>query len=377
MEQALEPAVGDNVVGLILAGGQGKRLWPKSTPERPKQFLRLTGGDHSLLQATFHRLRQLLPPDRIWVVTQATYAAEVRDQLPSLPPGHVILEPAPRGTAAAAGLACVMAGWEAGNPVQLIVPADHQVKDESQFARTLLEASLVADQDLMVTVGVPPTRPETAYGYLKLGERLSGWPFPVYRVQRFREKPSPPTARRIYQDGRHLWNAGIFAWKVSVFLTQVALYLPEHARILRQLTGTPASSRSEAVQSLYPLLPAISIDHGLLERTRTGLAVVPARFEWADLGSWPSLERTSPPDAGGNRCRGNALLRDCSGCLVDWEGREAIIVGVRNLIIAGDGGRLLVCARRHSHLLADLVQELERHRGEQASAVRGDQPCAS
>ncbi|MEW6545533.1 MAG: sugar phosphate nucleotidyltransferase [Bacillota bacterium] len=364
-----------NVVGLILAGGQGERLWPKSLPERPKQFLRLGGGDQSLLQATFKRLTQVLPPERIWVVTLAAYASQVRDQLPDLPPGNLILEPAPRGTAGAIGLACVMGQWEGTDTVQLVLPADHLVKDEQQFARTLQEASLVAQEGLLVTIGLEPTRPETAYGYVKLGQQLDGWPFPVYAVEGFREKPSLPVARRIYRDGRHLWNAGIFAWKVSVFLARLAQHLPQHARALQQVARTPPSAREDLLRMIYPSMPATSVDHGVMEKIREGLAVVPARFEWDDLGNWLAMERILPEDAHGNRCRGNALLQDCRGVLVDWEGRAAIIAGARNLIIAGSGDRLLVCTRRHCRRLANLVRAMDHLPAEQTTTDGGNRPC--
>jgi mannose-1-phosphate guanylyltransferase len=344
------------VLAIVLAGGQGQRFWPRSSEQLPKQFLRLL-GEESLLQATVARLERLIPPDDVHVVTSQTHEGLVRKHLPHLPWANVIAEPLGRDTAAATGYALTLINEPDPDAVVMVLPADHHICDVAAWAAALDDACRTALRGCPVLIGIRPERPETAYGYLLLGEDLpdlagrAGTRFA--RVVRFVEKPEVSAAHHLLASGRCLWNSGMFVFKVSTALDLIRRHLPgtyaglrEIAR-LRSAPGAPPldSAAWRGVSTgIFSGLQPISIDYGLMEKERD-LVAGRGEFGWDDVGTWEGLGRLRPSDDRGNVVRGPVVLKDSENCIIDWTGGPAVIIGLRDMVIAGGAGPLLACSR--------------------------------
>lgn len=379
----MESGDGRSLAVLILAGGRGERFWPRSRASLPKQFLRLS-GPRTLLQETFRRARRLVPADRIHVVTPARYRELTLGQLPELPAGNVILEPFGRDTAPCIGLGAVHIARRDPGATLIVLPADHLIAHEDRFHAALGAAAAVAAPGRhLVTLGVPPTRPETGYGYIQIGALLgevNGRP--VRAVRRFTEKPALEQAMGFLAAGDHLWNSGMFAWRVSLFRRLLAQHLPGLAagleRIAAALEGAsaaagPASAAYEAaVRREFAAFERISIDCGLLERAGE-VVVIPGDFGWDDVGSWAALERVRPKDERGNVIEGPVVAvdsRDCILCAGDGEagpaaaaagpGRLLVTYGVDNLLVVDTPDAVLVADKSRSATLKRVVEELKR-----------------
>jgi len=346
-----------------MAGGRGCRFWPRSTELRPKQFLSLD-GNRSLLQSTVARLTGVVGLEDIHVVTTQPLEDTVRRQLPDLPPANILVEPAARDTAAAVGYALTLLGPTAADAVVVVVPADHLVTDVAAWTRTVRDACAVAADGRPVLIGLPPSRPETSFGYILLGEPLDpGHPArpedsqangtAFYRVSRFVEKPDRDQAERLLRGGRCLWNSGMFIWRADVALELIRRHLPDTAAVLGAI-GRLAAEQGAAprgspawgarVGELYSRLTPVSVDYGVLEK-ESGVVVGVGRFDWDDVGGWESLARLLPPDERGNVTRGEVVLRDSDRCIVDWTGGPAVVIGLHDTVLAGGPGPLLACRR--------------------------------
>jgi len=341
----------------IMAGGQGERFWPASRRARPKQFLPILDG-RSPLQETAARLQPVVPLEHTYVVTTEGYAGQVLEQLPQLPAENLILEPVGRNTAACIGLAAVVMAQRLGPEATMVVlPSDHWVRPVDAFQQVLTSAIQAArSDDWLVTLGIRPSRPETGYGYIRHGpERLAFEGLPAHPVEAFVEKPDRERAQRYLLDGNYLWNSGIFVWKVGVILKELRQHLPqvyEPLAALQAHVGTPQFS--EAVRRVYPGLPSISIDYGVMERARR-ILVFPCSFAWDDLGSWPALARVFPTDAAGNLTRGKVVLEDVGGSIVQSSGKLIAVLGVKDLVIVETEDAILVCDRSRAQELRRLV----------------------
>jgi mannose-1-phosphate guanylyltransferase len=326
---------------VILAGGSGTRLWPASRRLRPKQFLGL-GGEETLLAATARRLRSAA--GELMVVTAEDQAALVTAELPA---AAVVVEPCPRNTAAALGLAAVHA--LARDPAAVIgaFPADHHIGDEAAFGIAIERAFAAAEKaDVIVTIGLAPTRPETGFGYLELGEARPDLGPDLRSVARFVEKPDLATATAYVAGGRHRWNGGMFFVRAARLLAELERSMPTTAAGLATIAaalrqgGAAAAARATAV--VYPDLPAISIDHGVMEHARDVVAVS-ADLGWSDVGSWAAVAALTPADARGNAVIGDAVIVDGSGNLVVTDpGTVTALVGVSGLAVVRAGDAVLV-----------------------------------
>jgi mannose-1-phosphate guanylyltransferase len=340
---------------VILAGGSGTRLWPASRRATPKQFLALGSPDESLLAATARRLTGC----RIAVVTAADQADMVRRALPNLDDGGVIAEPTGRNTAAALGLAAIHLLDADPDAVMGAVPADQHVTDEAGFARVVGQAFALAEKrDVIVTVGLVPTRPETGFGYLELGPAFEGG---ARRVARFVEKPDRATAERYLASGDYLWNGGMFFVRAARLLADIERLMPETWRGLAEIRAALATGNAgEVADRVYPTLPRISIDYGVMEKT-TGVVTIPGDFGWNDVGSWSALADYRPADAAGNVIQGTVVTCDAADNIVVGDPDRAIaVVGVSGLVVVQAGDAVLVVPRDRAQDVRDAVAALEK-----------------
>ena len=348
----------DHYHAVIMAGGGGTRLWPLSRQERPKQSLQLL-GERTMFQIAVERLAPLFTPDRIWVVTSDRYAADLQRQCPDLPAENFVLEPAPRGTAPAIGLAALALKQRDPQAVMACLTADHFIGNEAGFRDLLAAAAEVAGQDFLVTLGIAPTFASTGFGYIQRGERLDRvGGFEVYRAQRFKEKPAQPEAEAMLADGLHTWNSGMFVWRVERFLAEVERQLPALQQVLIE-----AAAASGRLAQAWAGAPDTTLDYGIMEGAQA-VAVIPAEgLAWNDIGSWEALLEVLPTDAAGNVVVGADLLAlDTERTLVHASGGQRLVamLGVSDLVIVDTGDVLFVCPRDKAQDVKAMVNALKQ-----------------
>lgn len=338
---------------VIIAGGSGTRFWPLSRASRPKQFLPLA-SDKPLIADTAARLKGLAPPSRTLVVCGKLHARAVRAAVPALPAKNVLVEPAARNTAPAIGLATIEVASRDPDGVLLVLPSDHHVGDPARFRQVLSSAAEVARTGMLVTIGLSPTRPETGYGYIQVGEPLSGT---ARRVRRFVEKPDASTAQQYVHSGEYLWNGGIFVFQARAMLDAIREHLPALA------DGLEAIRKSRAkLGKVFPSLPSISIDYAVMEKAKN-IAVLPGDFGWSDVGSFAAMEEVRPLDSRGNVAAGKLpLLVDCDGCVVLGKERPLAVVGMKDVVVVDAGDAVLVVPKRRSQDVRQVVEALKQRK---------------
>ncbi|CAM4414963.1 mannose-1-phosphate guanylyltransferase [Paenibacillus tarimensis] len=353
-----------NVKAVILAGGQGTRFWPYSSSERPKQFLSVL-EEKTMLQATYQRLLQLLPPEDIYVVTLQTYVPLVSSQLPQLPDYQIIVEPAARDTAAAIGLAAIRLLDQSQDPVLITLPADQYIGDNEAYISALKSAADFAAQErrVVVTLGIRPDRADTGLGYIKAGPVPPDTePGGFIPAAGFTEKPPLSVAKQIYADGMHYWNSGTYIWKAATILGLMAEHMPRLHKTLHQIRNLPPAEQTPAsltVSKLYEQLEKQSIDYGVIEKC-SSLFMLPVHFKWDDLGSWGALERISPSDSSGNVIHGKHGGSETDNCTI-FNDTDTLIatVGIKDLVIVKTDEATLIC---HKSKLQNIRHHLENVR---------------
>lgn len=345
---------------LILAGGVGSRLWPRSRVDRPKQLMPLI-SEQSMLQETVARLAPMMAPEHILVMTNASYVGAVREQLPDLPAENVIGEPAVRGTASAIGYGAVVIARRDPAAVMFSLHADHYMRDVAGFRQALRASAEVAREGYLVTLGITPAYAETGYGYIERGADLGTYAgHRAYRVARFTEKPDEAQARTFVESGRYYWNSGLFTWQVSTILDAFAAHMPDTYQKLQKMTAALGTrDASEVIAEVWMTLEAQTIDYGIMERAER-VAVVPADFGWSDVGSWDALYDLREADGDANVVAGDHVSMDTKGSFIYSEDRVIATVGVENLIVVDTGDAVLVCPRGRAQDVKAIVDRLKR-----------------
>jgi mannose-1-phosphate guanylyltransferase len=343
---------------VILAGGAGERFWPASRSRHPKPFLEVV-GEGSLLDATVARARRFARRDGVWVVCGEEHARAVRRET-GLPARRVLVEPRRRNTAAAVAFAAHRIAAEDPQAVFAVLPADHYIPDADAFAADIRRAAKAAGEaQVLVTLGVRPTRPETGYGYIELGAAVGRGHARLRRVRRFVEKPDAARARRFLKGGRHLWNAGIFVWRADSILEEIERFVPALSRAFAPLTEARRPTRA-VIARAYARAPSLPIDVGVMERSRR-VWTLPVRWHWSDVGTWESLAGELGVAPGRSRLIGGSLVHDDRGGNLVWGRRERPIalLGVEGLAVVDTGDALLVARLERSNDVREIVKALK------------------
>lgn len=355
---------------VILAGGRGTRFWPRSRMRTPKQLLNIVGKT-TMLEQTVERLCPLIPLNRVWTVTNAEQVFALRKQLPSAARKHVITEPVGRNTAAAIAMAAVHVRHAAkGDALMAVLPADHFIAQPERFREISSVALNVArEPGRMAVLGIPPTRPETGFGYLECTEHpLPAFKLPVYGVRRFTEKPELAVAQEYLASGRYQWNAGMFFWLVSTFLDALKRHLPKTYEVVEALSQhIGKASYNTALKKSYAKLENISVDYAVLERA-TGEAgeprvfVVPAEIGWSDIGSWAAVYELLAKIPGENILAGPGQAFDAQGNLLYSANKFIAAIGIHDLVVVDTPDALLICPRDRAQEVGKVVKALEEQK---------------
>jgi mannose-1-phosphate guanylyltransferase len=352
----------EHYYAVIMAGGSGTRLWPLSRHDRPKQSLVVSGGK-SLFQHAVGRLEGLFPTERILIVTVADQVEMLHNQCPEIPAANYVIEPQPKGTASVVGLASVAIQARDPEGVMAILTADHLIQNDAHLRQLLRAAYGLAQEDFLVTLGITPDYPATGYGYIQKGDLLGEYEtLSAFGVRKFKEKPDQELAKRLVSDGEHVWNSGMFIWKVSAVMAEFQRQMPElFAKLdaLRRVWLT--EKKTETLNHVWPTIHPQTIDYGIMEHAEK-VAVLPALgLGWSDVGSWESMFDALEADAEGNVVmQGTPLTIDTQGTLIcgDTEGRLIVTIGVKDLVIVDTGNALLICDRKESQKVRDVVRRL-------------------
>lgn len=344
---------------LILAGGIGSRLWPMSRKSRPKQFLDIFGTGRTLLQETYERYAQFLPADHIFISTHVDYLPFVYEQLPGVDDTHILEEPLHRGTLASAAWGTVFIKKVDSEANIVLAPADQLIQGTRDFQEDILRAfDFVAHSDRLVVMGIRPLRPETAYGYVQMGNPASEQG--IYHLKTFTEKPDQQFAEIFVNDGSFLWNTGIFLFNVDTMLRNIYELVPEYQLEIPKMLAEAETADPRFLPDFFSVLPKLNIDMSVMERS-DNVFIYESHFGWADLGAWDTLADGHQCDVQGNLLLATrALLSDCSDNIVRLpHDHVAVLHGLHGYTVVEEGDVLLVCPKRESAVLRRLMTEAQ------------------
>jgi len=351
-----------NLTPVILAGGSGTRLWPLSRKSKPKQFLAL-GASVSLIREAVVRVGNLAPRENFLIVAGASQESLLRREFPNWDEPRFLFEPCGRNTAAAIAWAAQVALRRNPKAVLAVLPADQKIPeaDHPLFQEILHEAATHAERHGgLITLGLKPRFPATGYGYIQQGERIGGSRHPVHRILSFREKPDAATAERYLKEGGYSWNSGMFVWRAADYLKAYAAFLPRDAALFRELPeDSKGPGAEEAIRRIYPALTSISVDYAILEKSDE-IAMVPATFDWDDVGSLQSLTRYFPRDPSGNAVSGKTVALDAKDNLVLSDRGLIACLGVSGLAVIREGDAVLVIPLERSEEVKRLLEEMKK-----------------
>ncbi|OGO77069.1 MAG: mannose-1-phosphate guanylyltransferase [Clostridiales bacterium GWB2_37_7] len=344
---------------VIMCGGSGSRFWPKSRKNFPKQFL-ATVGNRTMIQLTVDRINKFIPLGNIYMVTNKSHVHNINNQLPEIDDSNILIEPLIKETAACIGYSAVKLLKQDKDAVMIVLPSDHYIQDEREFMRIIMQGLDIAIRNnCLVTMGVKPTRPETAYGYIETGKKIEGLEeVSVYKVKRFTEKPNKEKAQEFIEKGTYLWNSGMFIWKASALLEQYKVFLPDMYECLMNISeAVDTEYEAEIVEQEYAKIDGISIDYGILEKSNS-VYVMETNFVWDDIGSWTALERYLDKDDNGNSKKGIVRTLDSRNNILYGDKRLIAAVGVEDLIVVETEDIILVCKKDRDQDIKQLLKSL-------------------
>lgn len=347
------------IFNVIMAGGGGTRFWPISRQETPKQLLNLSGED-TLINETIDRVNKLSCKENLFVVTNKKQVEPLKETTKNrLLTQNILVEPDARNTSAAIGYAAFNIMKKHGDGIMCIYPADHHIKYEEEFLNVLNRAIKVAEEsDKIVTIGIKPTFPSTGYGYINFDKGETVGQF-SHEVIEFVEKPKYNKALQYLESGRYLWNSGMFVWKVSKVLEDFKRYLPKLYDKLEELSEYMSTDKElEMIEKIYPTIPSISVDYGIMERSND-VVVVPGDFGWNDVGSWDVLGSIFPTDDQGNIRRGETIAIDTQNSVVYSDEKLVTAVGIKDLIVVSTEDAVMVCPKDRAQDVKSIVEELK------------------
>lgn len=354
-----------NYFGIIMAGGVGSRFWPLSTSEYPKQFHDVLGTGRTLLQSTFDRLKKLIPENQIYIVTLTEYTNLTLKQLPEISRSQIVEEPIGKNTAPSNLFAAKMIHQINPNANLVVAPSDHIILDTAGFVKKVKLALKESEsKDILITLGIKPTRPDTGYGYIQF---LAEGRQALKKVKTFTEKPNLEIAEVLYQSGDFLWNAGIFVWRASVILNQFKKHLPEMFDSFQKVdNSTSPELLKKNVKKTYSILNMVSIDHGILENSKD-VFVIPSSFGWTDLGTLKSLYELSEKNEDGNFLNGRHILAyNTKNSLIYTTQNKAVIVdGLEDYLVVDTQRALLICGIDKDQAIKTFVCDLKLNKGEE------------
>jgi mannose-1-phosphate guanylyltransferase len=351
---------------VIMAGGKGTRFWPKSREKKPKHLLDII-STRTIVQETVDRIKSLIPTENILIVTGKSHAEELASQLPEIPRKNIIVEPIGRNTAPCIGLAALHIKRKNIDDVMIVLPADHLILDVSQFINILAAAAQKAKQGpYLITIGITPSSPETGYGYLEQGNLIDNINGKIiYKVKSIREKPPLAQAKEFLRLGNFLWNSGMFIWKTSSILNEIQQWLPQlYDGLLAIEKAMETDQRVFIIDKIYQNLQPISIDYGVMEKTRHSL-LMRGDFGWSDIGSWDALWEISEKDENGNAVKGHFIGLNARKSLIHGSQKLIALVDVEDLIIVETHDSILICKRGASQKVKNIVEMLEAQKSKE------------
>ncbi|MBI4832983.1 MAG: mannose-1-phosphate guanylyltransferase [Candidatus Lindowbacteria bacterium] len=349
------------VYAVIMAGGSGTRLWPRSRRQKPKQLLDIV-SNKTMIQETVERLDPLIDGYHTIVVVSEIHSEEIDQQLAQVPTENILIEPEGKNTAACIGLAAVHIKEREENAVMVVLPSDHLVRNDGRFRKTISAAAEVAKRgNELVTIGIEPSVPETGYGYIQIGEKLDTVDGEdVYKTIAFKEKPSLAMARKFLKSGDYLWNSGMFAWTVETILEEIKFLLPDlYAGLMKIEAAIGKKNEQKVTEEVYRSLQPDSIDYGVLERAKNVL-VLKGAFGWNDIGSWAAMQQFWPKDKDGNFLNADVVSIESSGNIIHSTKKLVAVIGLKDIVIIETDDALLVCPKERAPEVRRIVEELKK-----------------
>ncbi|MEL6677002.1 MAG: mannose-1-phosphate guanylyltransferase [Bacteroidota bacterium] len=350
---------------IIMAGGIGSRFWPMSRSEFPKQFHDILGRGKTLIQETFDRFAAFVPEENIYVVTNSRYYDLVKEQLPSMTDDQVLLEPVGRNTAPCVAYACFKINKINPDAVFVVAPSDHLIAKEDVFRSSIeLGLNACAEQDMIMTLGITPTRPDTGYGYIQFIEDEEGKGY--YKVKTFTEKPNLEVAKSFVASGDFVWNGGIFLFSGKSIIKAFDTSLPDMAELFRGIEDVYYTDKeAKAIEETYATCKNISIDYGIMEKAEN-VYVIPADFGWSDLGTWGSVHAITEKDYHGNAVQGDAIVYESFNNMVKTSinGKLVVLKGLNDYIVVDTEDALLICKKDDEQFIKQIVGDLKANNHE-------------
>jgi len=350
---------------IIMAGGIGSRFWPMSRTQFPKQFHDILGRGQTLIQETFERFAKFIPTENIYIVTNERYKPLVQEQIPVMKDDQILLEPMGRNTAPCVAYAAYKINKINPQATFVVAPSDHLIHDEEAFQKDIeLGLNACAENPIIMTLGITPTRPDTGYGYIQYidDEENKGY----YKVKTFTEKPNLEVAKSFLESGDFIWNAGIFLFSASTILSAFQNYLPDVAELFQELTSVYYTADEQPrINESYATCKSISIDYGIMEKAEN-VYTIPSNFGWSDLGTWGSVHENSSLDEAGNALPKEHIMYEASQNVIRSAKKEKLYVikGLEDYIVVDTEDALLICPKSDDQFIKQIVNDVKAHYGE-------------